>query len=100
MILCSIFSHSYRTFYINNFWLLIITIIVMIATMYIIMCTSLGRTVPQNYFLLGLFTLCEGYTLSYVGFINPRIVFLAAILTAAVTCGLFFYAMTTKSDLT
>ena len=68
--------------------------------MLIILCTSYGRIVPHNYILLFVFTLSEGYSLSFVGFYNKGIILTAAILTLSITLSLSLYAMTTKNDLT
>ena len=56
---------------------------------------------PLNYALLCVFTLCVSYivslsTLRY----DPIIVIQAAFLTAAMTCAITVYAITTKSDFT
>jgi len=64
-------------------------------------CPHIGRKVPTNYILLTIFTLCEGYIVSYVcGMSSPKIVFMAAIMTLGITVSLTLYAMTTKEDFT
>ena len=55
---------------------------------------------PHNYILLALFTIFEGYTLSFVGFYEKNVILAAAILTLVITVGLTFYAFTTDSDIT
>lgn len=50
---------------------------------------------------MGIFTLCEGYIVSFIcGMTNPKIVFLAALFTLAIFFSLTLYACTTKSDFT
>lgn len=67
----------------------------------LICCRSLARSVPINYILLGIFTVCESYM---VGFIasryEPHIVVAAAFSTAGVTAAISVYAWTTKKDYT
>ena len=63
--------------------------------------TSLARTVPTNYILLGVFTLCEAYLVAFTTtFFYPSDVLLAACLTCALTLTLTLYAYTTKRDFT
>jgi protein lifeguard len=62
---------------------------------------SLFRSVPTNYILLFIWTICEGYMVATVTSFNPpEIVLMAAALTAAVSVGLTVYAWTTKTDFT
>jgi len=65
-------------------------------------CQSVGRSVPINYILLTVFTLCEAYLVAFaVAIVQDRhTVLAAAFLTAGVVCGLTLYAMTTKTDYT
>ena len=44
--------------------------------------------------------MCEGYTLSFVGFYPRHIILAAAILTVVITLGLTVYAFTTDTDIT
>lgn len=63
--------------------------------------TKVARTVPTNYILLGLFTVCEAYLVGFVATAYSfQDVILAAILTAALTITLTVYACTTKTDFT
>lgn len=100
MVLFAIYKPAYRQFYAEHFFVNILAIIVLIATSITLYCTYLARKVPHNYLLLALFTFCEGYLLSYVGFYRKDVILTAAILTLAVTIGLTTYAFTTDSDLT
>jgi len=62
---------------------------------------KLARTVPVNYYLLGAFTLCESYMVSFLCTqYDPNIVFTSAVITAATVAGLTYYAWTTKEDFT
>lgn len=82
--------------------LIVIACVGMIVIGCMISCSrTLGRTVPINYILLGLFTLCMSYLLfltccSY----TTQSVLLALGLTIAATVGLTVYAWTTKTDFT
>jgi FtsH-binding integral membrane protein len=63
----------------------------------------LSRQVPTNYIALGLFTLCEAYTVAFTCAVldsNGLLVVQAAFLTAGLVIGLTFYAVTTKHDFT
>ena len=73
-----------------------------IVTMLLVGCfTSLARTVPTNYILLGIFTICESYTVCVLtAFFPPTDVILAAFLTLSLTVALTVYAITTKKDFT
>ena len=73
-----------------------------IATMLLVGCfTSLARTVPTNYILLGIFTICESYTVCVLTAFFPAVdVILAAFLTLSLTVALTAYAVTTKRDFT
>jgi FtsH-binding integral membrane protein len=67
----------------------------------LICCKSVARTVPTNYIILALWTLCESYMVgTCASFYDAKIVVIAAIMTAAVTLSLTAYACTTKTDFT
>lgn len=62
---------------------------------------TLFRSVPTNYILLLVWTICEGYMVATLTSFNPpEIVLTAMSLTAAVSVGLTFYACTAKTDFT
>ena len=73
----------------------------LVTSIALICCRGLSRSVPINYILLGIFTMCEAYL---VGFIaanyEPEVVLAAAVSTAVITIGISVYAFTTKSDFT
>lgn len=67
----------------------------------LICCRSLSRTVPINYILLGIFTLCESYMVAFIAaHYAPHVVVAAAFSTAGVTAAISVYAWTTKNDYT
>ena len=70
------------------------------VTMILIYCTSLGKRHPTNMILLAVFTICESYSLAFLGTKRAEVIILAGLITAAVTIALFFYALTSKSDFT
>jgi len=93
---------SFGTFQLNNlalFWVCwAMTLVVMIALFCFL---NLARAVPTNYILLAIFTACEAYLVSCVTTLyDPKLVVMAAVMTAAMTCALTFYACTTKTDIT
>lgn len=70
------------------------------VTMILIYCTSLGKRHPTNMILLAVFTICESYSLAFLGTKRAEVIILAGLITTAVTIALFFYALTSKSDFT
>lgn len=67
----------------------------------LICCRGLSRSVPTNYILLGIFTMCEAYLVGFIAaHYEPQIVLAAAFSTAGVTAAISVYAFTTKSDFT
>ena len=60
-----------------------------------------ARRVPGNYLLLGGFTVCLSYMVGYIASsYGTQTVFMAAIMTLALTISLTIYAFTTKTDYT
>lgn len=70
--------------------------------MYALGCYAVvARSVPLNYILLTVFTLCFSYCVGYItAYYNPQDVLIAAGLTAVMTIGLTIYAMFAKTDFT
>ena len=67
----------------------------------LICCRGLSRSVPINYILLGIFTLCESYMVGFIAaHYAPHVVVAAAFSTAGVTAAISVYAWTTKKDFT
>jgi len=57
--------------------------------------------VPNNYWLLGIFTVCESYMLSYhCAFTAPGVVLMATGTTTLLVGCLILYATKTKRDIT
>ena len=86
----------------DNIWLAIVCLVLILVTeIMIICCRSVGRKVPLNFIVLGLFTICESYLVSMIASrYSPDIVLGAMFMTAAITLGISVYACTTKSDFT
>jgi protein lifeguard len=100
--LIPVYSDSFHIWMINNIAFVIAAFIGEIVTsIALICCRGLSRSVPTNYILLTIFTVCEAYL---VGFISarydPEVVLAAAFMTAGITAGVSWYAWTTKSDFT
>ena len=104
VLMCSLSmaSTDYLKFQLGNMWLFYVAIVMTIVIMIVVCCfPKTMQEVPTNYIILGLFTLCEAYTVSIVcGLSNPRLVFMAAFMTLALTVALTLYAFTTKTDFT
>jgi FtsH-binding integral membrane protein len=100
--LLSINSSSFLKFQIANTWLFILCLILSIALPIVIVCfESAMRNVPNNYIILGAFTVCESYIVSFICAVsNPQLVLMAAIMTTAMVVALTAYAFTTKTDFT
>lgn len=99
-ILLSIYSESYRLFYASNSSLMVVAMLVALVSYYVLIYTDQSRKVPNNYILLGVFTVSESYSISYVGFAGKSAVLSACLITLAVTAALTYYALTTTSDVT
>lgn len=103
---CVLYALSFgkvaQTFYMENQYLLVISLIVNMACSYSLFCyRSVARTVPTNYILLSLFTISLSFICcASVVFSDPDLVAIAAILTAIVVIALTLYAFTTKTDFT
>ena len=89
-------SYQARMFTINNRALAIACAIgAVISSIGIICCC--GRTVPTNYIMLFIFTICETYMVGGLTAVYERdTVILAGLATALVTIALTIYAMRTK----
>jgi len=62
----SMVSHAFFMFQIQNTWLLWTAIGVTFGIELYIFCCNGGRTFPANMILLGVFTFCEGYIVSFI----------------------------------
>jgi len=81
------------------FWVCLVVSIFLIIPL--ICCKSIARTVPTNYIILTLWTICESYMVAMCCSTYPaQVVIAAASMTCAVTVALTLYACTTKTDFT
>ncbi len=98
----SMYSSGFMSFQQTHPGILIAVFVCSICTMLYILCAKdAARQVPTNYYLLFLFTFCEAYIVGFIcGQYDPRIVFMAAASTLAMTLSLTLYAFTTKRDIT
>mmetsp|Transcript_118425 Transcript_118425/g.166480 ORF Transcript_118425/g.166480 Transcript_118425/m.166480 type:complete len:175 (+) Transcript_118425:119-643(+) len=98
----SMTNTSYLLFQLNNPGLFYFSIFLSIAILCAMSCSQeLSRTVPTNYILLTLFTVCESYMISMLTGLAPAsLVFTAAFLTMGMFFALTLYACTTKKDFT
>lgn len=102
MILLTMASESFYTFQKNNTAVLLLCVVFSLVSIICLACfKSLSRNVPTNYILLGIFTFCEAYIVSFIcGQYNGRFVFMAGLMTITVVTGLTIYACTTEKDFT
>ncbi len=98
----SVASQAYRDFQTNEKWLIGICAIVVMITLYSLVCyRSVSRSFPINYVFLLLFTLSEAYLCSCITMeYDAKVVLLASVLTASMVLALTLYALTTKTDFT
>ena len=96
------FSDSMAKFFVENIGILWACLGVSLIIAITLICfKSVARTVPTNYILLGIWTFCESWMVATCASLyDPTTVFIAACLTAAVTCALTVYACTTKTNFT
>ncbi|KAL4512435.1 hypothetical protein ABPG72_005437 [Tetrahymena utriculariae] len=105
------YNSMFGSYLISSPATLVISIFVSISILLAMFCNqSLSRTVPTNYILLGLFTLCESYIVSSLcaliswtesgqpDYEGRNLVLLAAFFTIGITIALTIYAFTTKQD--
>lgn len=86
----------------SHFWLFIVALIVLIATMIALACCGeVRRKAPMNFILLGLFTVAESFMLGLVSSTYRGDTVLMAVGITAVLClGLTLFAFQTKIDFT
>lgn len=96
------FSDDFRFWLLANPWILIVTGVLSMVIIYAIGCyKSVARSVPINYILLAIFTICESLLVASIcSQYDPATVMMAAAITAAAVVGLTIYAFTTKTDFT
>lgn len=97
-----VLSTQAQEFLVANLWIVILSVIAVIIIAYILACyREVARAVPTNYILLLIFTLCESILVaSSCILVDPKIVLMAALMTAGLTTVLAIYACTTKTDFT
>lgn len=93
---------SFSKFQQNNSFLLYLCLFGTILTSILLLCfRSISRTVPWNYILLLIFTLCESYMISFICSVsNPNLVLMAATMTLGVVIAISIYSVYTKTDFT
>lgn len=98
----SMTSKAFLEFQVRNVALFIVCLIGSLVIMVLLFCFDyLVRKVPNNYIMLGLFTLFESYMVSFIcGVSNPRTVLMAALMTFAMVIAIGLYAFNTKTDFT
>jgi FtsH-binding integral membrane protein len=84
----------------DNVWLIGLALLGSVISMLALICSpSLAHKVPTNYWLLGVFTVCEAILVAVTCVqYDPVSVFVAALMTLSVTLALTAYAYTTKTD--
>ena len=83
------------SFIINNQWLIYVAAFGSIAcNLTLSWSERLARTVPTNYMILALFTLCQSYMVAVICyFTDPEIVIMALVATVGIVASLTLYAM-------
>lgn len=91
-----------HAFIVQNSFMLMLAGILSIISLYSLICfLDFQRTVPHNYIMLIIFTLCEAYIVAYICcFTQPSVVYSAGTMTLVVCLALTIYAFTTKRDFT
>lgn len=102
MVTLSCMNKSFSNFQIQNTAIFYLCLIASLITSITLICfRGISRSTPLNYILLGVFTFCESYLVSFIcGATNPNIVLMAAAMTCGVVLALTYYAYTTKTDFT
>ena len=98
--LLAMVSDSVKKFMINNFGILLLMLLLAIfLPCVIVCCNGQMRQFPQNYIILGVFTLAESYLIGFIcAYTKPEVVFMAASMTFVMVASLTIYAITTKND--
>jgi FtsH-binding integral membrane protein len=98
----TMFDKRVSRFQRKNKELFYVAMVLSILLLLLISCvTKIARKVPLNYILLFIFTACEAYMVSYACTVTkPKIVLMAASMTAGMTLLLTLYACVTDTDYT
>ena len=102
-VLAGVLSEGYRTFLIEQYWVVILCAIfsLIIIIMLACCCRSLARKVPTNFILLTVLTICQAVVISFVTVVyDPLTILIASLLTFGITFVLTAYACFTKRDFT
>lgn len=62
----SMTSPAFFLFQLSNVWLFYVSIVVCLVVEIYMFCCQGGRTFPENFICLGLFTLAEAYVVSFI----------------------------------
>jgi len=83
-----------------SLWTWILAAVISIVLLYALGCyTKVARSVPTNYILLSIFTVCLSWIVSGITvYYEPIAVLIAALTTATLVIGLTLYAVFTKRD--
>jgi hypothetical protein len=68
----SMYNVAYFTFQVQNSWLLWVAVGIAFTIEIYIFCCNGARTFPANMITLGMFTLCEGYIVSFISSITGK----------------------------
>jgi FtsH-binding integral membrane protein len=96
------YSKKYKKFVRHHLWIQVVFGITSAIIFYVLIyIRKAARTVPLNFILLGIFTLCQSYSVSATTInYDNKTVLIAAILTAVMVISLTIYAFTTRNDFT
>lgn len=100
-VLLSIYTRLFASNTLNMFLSVIAAVVGLVIMCILCFSERMARTVPTNYALLSVFTLCESFCVATICKEYPSdIVVAALVMTAAVVVSLFIYAVNTKNDIT
>ncbi|KAK6499335.1 hypothetical protein TWF506_003963 [Arthrobotrys conoides] len=93
------YSAGFKTWIQTNGWMMWISLLGSIGALIAVYMKR--KTYPTNYYLLGLFTAFEAYSVAVItSFYDSKIVLEAVVITAVVFAGLTLFALQTKYDFT
>jgi FtsH-binding integral membrane protein len=93
---------SLQKFMLNHIGISYLMIVITIILPFIIICCNdIMNKIPQNYIILFLFTFAESYLVSFIcALSNPKLVFMASLMTFIMVFSLTYYAYNTENDMT
>ena len=97
----SLMYDSINQFQINNTWILILSITVIISSLIISKCyDNIFSHYTLSYSLFSLFTISQAYTVSFICVIsNPNLVIMIVFMTFATNCALTLFCEISKKEL-